>query len=179
MRILNIIGVAIGIALIVSGIYCLITPVETFGALGWLIGFIMIVEGVSSLLTWNERRKYGFADGWTLAGAIISVLLGVFVVGSMAIQFAIDAFLAYMVAFWLVLGGVTRIIAAFGLRKLQRVGNDVGANWIVLLLLGALVVVMGVACFLHPAFAMAGVGMLLGIAVIITGCSIIATSVMS
>ncbi|MBR3181819.1 MAG: DUF308 domain-containing protein [Eggerthellaceae bacterium] len=179
MKVLKIIGVAIGIALVVGGIYCLITPVETFGALGWLIGFIMMVEGVSSVFTWNERRRIGFADGWTLAGAIISIILGAFVIGSMAIQFAIDAFLAYLVAFWLVLSGVARIVAAFSLRKIQRAGNDVGTNWVLLLLLGALIVAMGVACFLHPAFAMAGVGIILGIAVIITGCSIVVTSVTS
>ena len=177
MKALKIIGVAIGVALVAGGIYCLFTPVETFDTLGWFIGFIMMVEGVSSILTWNERRRMGFADGWTLVGAIISVILGVFVIGSMAVQFAIDTFLAYLVAFWLVLGGVARIIAAFGLRKFQKAGNDAGTHWIVLLLLGALIVVMGVLCFIHPTYAMAGVGIILGIAIIVTGCSIIATSV--
>lgn len=177
MKAMRIIGAIIGIAIVIGGIYCLFTPVETFGTLGWFIGFIMIVEGISSIFTWNDRRRYGFADGWTLAGAIVSVVLGCFVIGSMALQFAIDAFLAYLVAFWLLLGGVSRIVAAIGMRKLQQQGNVVGGNWMLLLLLGVLIVAMGVACIIHPAFAMAGVGMILGVAIVITGISIIAASV--
>ena len=74
-----------GVLLVIGGIYCLVTPVETFGVLGWLIGLAMLVEGVSSALTWNERRKFGFADGWTLVGALASIVLGVVVLGSLAV----------------------------------------------------------------------------------------------
>lgn len=170
------VGVIFGIVLVAGGIYCLLTPVETFEVIGWLIGLAMLVEGVSSALTWNERRKYGFADGWTLIGAIASIALGVVVLGSLALQFAIDTFLAYLVAAWLALGGIARIAAAIGLRKAYQEGSMFGSNWPLLMLLGILVVIMGVVCFIHPMIAMAGVGMILGASIIITGCSIIAAS---
>ena len=169
------VGVIFGAILVICGVYCLVTPVETFEVLGWLIGFVMLVEGVSSVLTWNGRRKLGFADGWTLVGAIASIVLGAFVVGSLALQLAIDEFLAYLVAAWLVIGGVARIAAAIGLQRFN-LSEITGVNWIVILLLGILIVIMGIVCFLHPTIAMAGVGIILGVSIIITGISIIAGS---
>ena len=173
---MKIVGVILGAALLVLGVYCLVTPVETFAMLGWLIGFAMLVDGVSNALTWNERRKYGFADGWTLAGAIASIALGVLVLCSLAAQIVIDTILAYLVAAWLIIGGITRIAAAIGLRNLNKMDRTIGGNWLVLMLLGILVVAMGIACFIHPTFAMVGVGILLGLSIILAGCSVIAAS---
>ena len=170
------IGVIFGILLVIGGIYCLVTPVETFGVLSWLIGLAMLVEGISSALTWNERRRFGFADGWTLVGALVSIALGVVVLGSLAVQVAIDTFLAYLVAAWLVFGGAARIAGAIGLRKIYLAGGMIGENWLLLMLLGILIVVMGIACFVNPILAMEGVGMILGLSIIVTGGSIIAAS---
>lgn len=173
---MRVVGVILGAALLVLGVYCLVTPVETFAMLSWLIGLAMLVDGVSNALTWNERRKYGFADGWTLVGAIASIALGVLVLGSLAAQIVIDTILAYLVAAWLVIGGITRIAAAIGLRNLNRTDRTIGGNWLVLMLLGILVTAMGIACFIHPTFAMVGVGIILGLSIIVAGCSVIAAS---
>jgi len=180
---MKIIGALFGIALIVGGIYCLVTPVETFSVFSWLIGFAMLVEGVSSAFTWNQRRKFGFADGWTLVAAIVSIVLGIIVLGSYAARYAIDAFLAYMIAAWLVIGGVSRIIAAVGLQRLGRSGimpgNMASSSWILMLLVGILVVAMGIVCFFHPMIAMASVGMILGLSIIVAGISILAAALTS
>ena len=44
------------------------------------------------------------------------------------------------------------------------------------MLLGILVTAMGIACFIHPTFAMVGVGIILGLSIIVAGCSVIAAS---
>lgn len=144
--------------------------------LGWLIGLVMLIEGVFNALSWNDRRKLGLADGWSLLGAIISIVLGACVIGSMAVQYAFDTFLAYMVAAWLAFSGIMRIAGALSMRKMYQHGNVYGANWLSSLLLGVIILVLGVACFVQPALAMAYIGILLGIAILITGIGIIAAS---
>lgn len=176
MKILTII---LGVLIAIGGIYCLITPIATYSTLSWLIGFVMIVEGIGSIVTWSERRRFGFADGWTLAGAIVSVILGCFLLGSFVAQLAVDLFIAYLIATWLVIGGITRIIAAFKLRDYDRYAgaNAIGANWVVLLVSGILVVLLGILCLINPTSVMIGVGFMLGIAIIFTGIDLVVRAI--
>ena len=109
MKILTII---LGIFLLVGGFYCVFTPVATYAAIAWLIGLSMIIEGVASVITWSEMRRLGLANGLTLVGSILSIVLGVFLLGSHFLQFAVDMFIAYLIAIWLIVAGITRIVAA-------------------------------------------------------------------
>lgn len=170
---MTIVNIILGVLLIVGGMYCLLTPIMTFATLGWLMGAAMIAEGVSSALTWNARRKEGLADGWTLAGAILSVILGCVVLGSGFMRLTLDTFLAYLAAFWLIFGGVTRIAASFKLRDANKQGLPVGKNWVLVLIIGIIVTIMGVVCLFHPLLAMASVGTLVGLGIVSSGCSLI------
>ena len=173
---MRVVTVIFGALVLLGGIYCLITPIETYTALSWLIGLVMLVEGIASALTWNERRKLGFADGWTLVGAIASIALGVFLLCSFAAQLALDLFIAYLIAAWLIIGGITRIVAALKLREFNRYPQSfgLGANWGALLVLGILVALLGVLCVLEPVTVMLGVGIMLGVAIICVGVDLIA-----
>ena len=168
MKVLTII---LGALLIVAGIYCATAPVETYSVISWLIGFSMVVEGIASVVTWNERRLFGFADGWTLVGAIASIVLGALLLGSYFLQSAVDYFIAYVIAAWLIIAGVTRVIAAFSMRNFQEAnGTDVfGSNWVIMAVFGVLVAVLGVLCVLNPTAIMAGVGFMLGFSVFMVG----------
>lgn len=174
MKILGIIG---GILLIIGGCYCIATPVITFSTLGSLIGVAMIVEGALNGLTWNSRRMLGMADGWTLVGAIVSILLGTIVLGNGLLQLGIDTFIAYLVAAWLVVDGITRVAASFTLRKMYKEqGEEAGKNWWLLLIAGILVIIMGIVCFCHPLLTMASVGLLMGMGVVSSGIGMLAVS---
>lgn len=171
MRVLTII---LGILLLVGGIYCVMAPVATYSALGWVIGLSMVAEGIGSVVTWNTRRKLGLADGWTLAGSIVSIVLGVFLLGSFALQLAVDMFLAYVIAIWLIFGGIARIATAIAARRnLGRVG---AGGWIGLLILGILIVIMGVLCLFNPLSVFAGVGLMIGVSIVIEGVALIMVS---
>ncbi|MBR0405378.1 MAG: DUF308 domain-containing protein [Eggerthellaceae bacterium] len=173
------ITIVMGAMMLVGGVYCMFAPIETYSALSWLIGAAMIVEGVGSALSWSERRRFGLADGWTLIGAIVSIALGVFLLGSYAAQYAVDLFIAYIIAIWLVIGGITRIAAAIGIRNYQ---NQMGAgptavNWVALLGLGVLIVILGVLCIFNPTSVMASVGFLLGLAIVFVGAGLVVRGV--
>ncbi len=162
--------------MLVGGVYCLMTPIATYAALSWLIGLAMVVEGVGSAVTWGRRRALGLADGWTLVGAVISIILGAILLVSFAAQFAVDMFIAYLIAAWLVVGGITRIVAAMGIRShnLDPRNEPVPVNWGLLLVMGILVVILGVLCLFNPLSVMVGVGTILGVSIIFVGVDIIA-----
>ena len=163
---MRIIKVILGVLLAVGGIYCMFTPIATYSVLAWLIGLAMIVEGVGGIITWIDRRNNGLANGWTLAGGIVSLLLGMILVGSYVLQFAMDAFIAYFIAIWLVIAGITRVAAAIAVRSQNPEG---ASGWIVQVVLGVLIAILGVMCIFNPLSVVAGVGMMLGISIVFVG----------
>ena len=117
---MKVVTIVLGALLLLGGLYCMFAPVATYSALGWLIGLSMIVEGVGDIVMWNNWRKEGFSNGWMLAGGIVSIVFGVFLLGSSVAQFAVDLFIAYLIAIWLVIGG----IAAITVGPLLQKGKD-------------------------------------------------------
>ena len=171
MRVLTAI---LGVLLVVSGFYCMAAPVAVYSALGLVIGLSMIVEGIGSIVTWNARRNMGLANGWTLAASILSIVLGVILTGSYTMQFAMDLFIAYLIAAWLIFGGIARIVTAIAARaSLGRVG---AGGWVALLILGILIVIMGILCFFNPLSVFAGVGLMIGISILLEGGGLIMVS---
>lgn len=168
---MKVVSIVFGILLLAGGIYCLFAPVTAYSAISWLVGIAMLVEGIGSVISWNDRRRFGFADGWTLLGAIVSIILGCFLLFSFVAQYAVDLIIAYIIAAWLVFGGVTRIAAALRLRSFASTmsGGLVDASWGGLFLLGVVVTILGVLCFFNPLALMASVGALLGITIICLG----------
>ena len=164
---MRIVKVILGVLLAVGGIYCMFTPIATYSVLAWLIGLAMIVEGVGGIITWIDRRNNGLANGWTLAGGIVSLLLGMILVGSYVLQFAMDAFIAYFIAIWLVVAGITRIVAAIAVRS--SLGREAASGWIIQIVLGVLIAILGVMCIFNPLSVVAGVGMMLGISIVFVG----------
>ena len=171
---MKVITIILGILLAVGGIYCMFAPVATYAALGAVIGVAMIVEGVGSIVTWNSLRKAGLASGWTLAGAIISLVLGIVLLGSYAMQFAIDVFIAYFIAIWLVVAGITRVVSAIGMRN--SLGKEGARGWIIQVVLGVLIAILGVLCVFNPLSIAAGVGLMLGVSIVLTGAALIAAA---
>ena len=171
MRVLTAI---LGVLLVVSGFYCMAAPVAVYSALGLVIGLSMIVEGIGSIVTWNARRNMGLANGWTLAASILSIVLGVILTGSYTMQFAMDLFIAYLIAAWLIFGGIARIVTAIAARS--SFGKEGARGWIVQLIFGVLIVILGVMCIFNPLSIMAGVGLMWGVSIVAVGAGLIAVS---
>lgn len=168
---MKVVRIILGVLLFIGGVYCIFTPVATYGALAVIIGLSMVVEGISGIITWNSARKLGHANGWTLAGAILSVVLGAFVLGSYALQFAVDTFIAFIIAFWLIEAGIVRIATAVAVRN--ELGAERASGWVVELILGILIVIFGVLCVFNPLSIMVGVGFMLGASIALLGAELI------
>ena len=168
---MKVVTIIMGVLLVVSGIYCMLSPVATYAALGWVIGASMVIEGVASIVMWNSYRKLGLANGWMLAESILSLVLGVFLLGSNTLQYSVDMFIAYLIALWLVFAGIARIVMAVSARgSLGRAGSR---GWIGQVVLGVLVIILGILCIYNPTSIMASVGLMLGISDVLVGVGFI------
>lgn len=176
---MKIVGIILGVLLVICGVWCSITPIETFTTLGWLLGTAMVIEGIGSITSFVTDKRNGSSSVWTLVGGIASVVFGVLIWCSFALRVSIDFALAYIVSAWLIVAGVARIIAAVDLRKMKNAGAVVGRNWGLVMVMGVITTIIGIICLFHPLLAMGGVGLMIGIGIISTGLSMILGSVTS
>ena len=172
---MKVVTIILGVLLVIGGFYCIFTPVATYSALSIVIGAAMVIEGFGSIITWNELRKQGLASGWTLAGGILSIVLGVLLLGSNALQISVDLFIAFVIAFWLIEFGIVRIVVAVSTRN--DPSQNGGSGWIIQVVLGVLTVILGVLCFFNPLSVMIGVGFMLGVSIVLTGVGLVVAGI--
>ncbi|MBR1842763.1 MAG: DUF308 domain-containing protein [Oscillospiraceae bacterium] len=174
----KIITIILGIVMIATGIYCLFTPAMTYLSVGYVVGINMVLDAIGGIIAWSERKKSGSADGWELAGAIASLVFGIILLGSAAMQLVVDMVIVYIAAAWLVVIGAIRIVRSTKLRKFHKVLDTeiLGKRWWAVMLTGILLVVCGVLSFANPTGLMIAIGVNFGINIIAAGVSLITTA---
>lgn len=175
----RVVGIVIGALTIVLGIYCLFTPVETYGVVSWFIAFAMIADGISKIMLWNDYRKLGESDTWALVGGILSIVLGIVLASSLFARVAVDVFIAYFVSCWLLFAGCVRIGRSFKMRKIRRTIDSqvLGANWGLAFVAGVAMVVLGILCVFNPIIVVVALGWQIGIALIVGGVGLLTATV--
>ena len=166
-------AVIFGVLIIIGGAYCLFTPVETFASLSWLVGIVMVADGVANAVVWFQMRKSGFSNVWPLIGGIASVVLGILILGNYFARFAVEMMLIYMLAAWLIVGGAMRILMSLNMRTAYKEGDDRFRNWVPVLILGILILAVGVISLFDPLGLMATVGIFMGISIVAMGIGVI------
>ena len=79
MRMLTIIG---GVLMLLTGIFCFINPGQTFLAIAFVIGLVMVLNGLIHICAYMMGRglnNKGDNNGWILTDALITLLLGILV----------------------------------------------------------------------------------------------------
>ena len=156
--------VILGILMILAGITCFFTPIETSS----VIPFI-----------WFSIREYAPQSGWVLASSIISLVFGLMLTTSPMLQVSVGVFVVLMTGWWILALGVIRIVHAFHLLKLKResdgfgFGEKLGSNWWIALILGALLTIFGIIVILNPMLGLGVIGVLVGCSVITAGINLI------
>ncbi len=168
----RILSIVLGVALIVTGIICIVNPDVTSMTLGWFVGICMIVVSIVNIFTWNTRKNIGTADGWTLAGSIISLVFGIFIISSEIAQFATNLFIAYSIGIWILVIGILHIVAAVRLRQVKLLsGATIGNSWWIALIKGIILTVVGILGLMNPGITMIALGTFIGIEIVASGIS--------
>ena len=164
-----------GLLMVVGGVYCLFTPVTTFLTTGYIVGVIIFCDAIGNIAAWFNAKKYVEISGWYLANAIISLIFGIIIMLSIGMQFAVDMFIVYAVAAWVIMTGISRISMAIRMKqlmnKLPKIFNN--KKWLGILLFGILMVLFGILCVFKPIVLSSVLGVLIAWFIIFAGASLI------
>ncbi len=133
---------ASGILLVALGIATLFTPVGSLVSLALFISIAMLVSGISEIVAYFCDAR-GSRSGWVLAGGIMSLLLGLWLLFGQGFA-ALAAVIPYMFAVWVTAAGISRTVGSFSMK-------DVGySGWGWVLALGILETLCGLSLMCSP-----------------------------
>jgi uncharacterized membrane protein HdeD (DUF308 family) len=148
-----------GVLAIVFGIMALIWPDSTKTALVLLFGAFVLADGIFTIATGIESRKY-FKQWWAL---LLEGLTGIVIAALTFVWPDVTArVLLYFIAAWAILTGIFEIMAAIELRNVI-VGESV------MMLYGLFSIVLGVLLFVFPEAGAVSLAWAIGLYAIFAG----------
>ena len=167
--------IILGVFMIIGGISCLITPIYTSFMIGYIIGLSMVFDAVGRFINWWQEKKEGIADGWMLAGAILSAVFGFFILNNTALQLGMDVFFVYYIAVWLLVLGIFAVIRSFRIHSIHKKLETkiLGKYWYISLCFGILLCVFGILCMFKPLVMASIIGVFIGLGIVSAGANLI------
>lgn len=126
--------VVYGLIALVFGVLAIIQPLGAAMGITWALGVMALVEGGASVIALFDRNAY-ISRGWLIIYAVVSLLFGIVAVVN---PLAVASSLLVMLAVWLVLAGVFRILLAIRIRKYIESEWLIASSGILSLVLGVL-----------------------------------------
>lgn len=169
-------SIILGILLIVGGVMSIINPASMLLSIGALIGLFVMAHGVGSLITYARLRPWG--DGWGLAGAVLSIVLGALMMFSGYFRLFSNMVLVFIAGAWMLAVGVVCVVLAVRLLRLNRAAQWSGRSfgWGGLFFLGLILIGLGMLAYIHPVVSAMTVSVMLSIYIIAAGIDLIAVS---
>ena len=156
--------IGLGIIIVILSVVVILNPVLGFISLVWIVGVLLFVIGiemiVSHMLTPHRSRFAGIALG------IAVIILAIISIGFPLIASII---LATLFGIALLLSGISKIIHGINDKhnKNWKRGFSMGV--------GALSIALAIMVLIFPVFGIAFAGLLIGIALLVTGSQMITT----
>ena len=165
MRTLTILS---GVLMLACGVFCFVNTGQTFLNLAFVIGIVMVINGVIHTLAYLVGRglhNKGDNNGWILVDALITLVLGILVLCN---QLVVEVAIPMVFGMWVLVSGILRIEAA------SRINMDKKrTNFRSTLVTGILTVIVGVFGFINPIMAWVSVVFLLGLFLCMQGINVI------
>lgn len=147
-----------GLVALVFGAVAILQPLAAATALAWAIGVMAVVEGVISLVALFGGNS-GVSRGWLAVYALASLVFGVLAVIN---PLATASVLVLLLAVWLIVAGIHRIVFAV------RVRRHIQGEWL-LILSGVLAIALGALLVANPLAGVAVTTLWIGIGSLIYG----------
>jgi len=165
MRILTIIS---GILMILTAAFCFMNPGQTFLVLAFVIGLVMVINGIIHTLAYLIGRglhNKGDNNGWILTEALITLILGILILCN---QLVVDAAIPMVFGIWVVVSGILRIEASTHINMDKK-----KTNFRTTLITGVLTVIIGVFGFINPVIGWLSTAVLLGMFMLMQGINVL------
>lgn len=137
------VSILIGVLSIILGIMFIRTPIDALLTLSIVFAISFLATGISEIIFAIANRKTVYNWGWSLAGGIVDVLLGVLLLSAPDITALL---LVYFVGFWILFRSIWGIGIAFELSRFRIPG------WGLMLILAVLGVMLSFVFILSPIF---------------------------
>ena len=148
----------LGIMLILSGIFCLFSPVSSSTVIPYMIGIALTATGIGKLIRRADERRFYGQSSWSFAGAVVTTVV-------------------VLIGCWITIMGILRIVHAFQLRKVTAYvdlfGRPVSNDWYMALLPGIAMVAAGILNVLHPSIGLGMIGALVGVLMLLCGSTLL------
>lgn len=152
------VSVLFGLIGIVFGVMTLAKPFQALVAMAWAFGIFALAEGIASLLALFDRRV-AVSKALLLFYGVASIAFGVIAVANPK---ATAGILFLMLAFWLIVAGVFRIVFAIRVRK------EIVGEWLIALS-GVLAILLGILFLRNPAVGLFTTALWIGAGALVYG----------
>ncbi len=149
-----------GILMILAATFSFFMPFEFAGILLWVVAGLVLLAGILHLILFF-RVKDAPGSSVILFDSLLQVLLGLLFLFSSTVFKGLV--MSTWIAVWVLISGAIRIFASF---SLKRAGLK---RWWLTLLTGILMILAGILIVLHPAIALLGISIYIGIYLLFYG----------
>ena len=160
---MKILAIIFGVLTTILGFCALGMPLRMFLWMGWLLGAVLLVNGIVLAVNAFSKKK----DVWEGVLGILIAVGGGIILFNTASRVMTDVLLAYLSGFVVVVCGVNLIIAAIKGMKQSKVMGILG------ILCGVLAILAGMFAAVHPVITMISLGYIIGFSVVMQGINTI------
>lgn len=130
-----------GVLLLALGIWMFKMPRESFEAMAFIIGLVVVLAGVAEALASYFLRKTQGEWGYNVFGGAMDIIVGIFL---MTNPIAIFTLITFFISFLLILLGIMVIRRAILMKQLGQ------GTWVRNLIFGILILAVAIAIIWHP-----------------------------
>ena len=152
--------------MVATGIFCFLNPGQTFMTMAFLIGSVMVINGLihmAGMLISRGRFGIGDNNGWIMIDAILTLLLGILILCN---QLTVDMAIPMIFGMWVLVSGLLRFEAATRINRQKKPGNFKAA-----MITGVITIAVGLFGFINPLVTYVSVISLLGIFMVVQGAN--------
>lgn len=165
---IRIVMIITGILTVLLGIYAVVRPFRTFLSIGWLLGALLLINGIELVILSLSKEKKD------MGGCILGILEGIggaFLLFSGIQRFLTDIAVIYLVAGCILVYGIFQIV---GGAKVLKVSKGKGILGIVC---GVLSIIITLMVCNHPLLTMISMGYIIAFSILMQGINMIVAAI--
>ncbi|MDD6572549.1 MAG: DUF308 domain-containing protein [Thermoflexaceae bacterium] len=157
-----------GILTVLLGLYAVVRPMRTFLSIGWILGTLLLVNGIELVILSLSKEKKEI--GTCILG-VVEGLAGIILLFSGLQRFLTDIMATYLVGVSIFIYGIFQITG--GVRSL-KVSKGKG---ILVIICGVLSIIVSMIAVSHPILTMFSVGYIIAFSILMQGINMIVLAI--